>query len=310
MIKTHIELKSIPILTRKHALIVGTFDGVHRGHLALVENALMHGFIPVVLIIYTHKKLIKPHQKDGFITTLEDRALLFSKHGVVATYYLNLELELLNLSARSFVRDVVDKFNVGAVVVGDDFKFGKGALGNVNILSELLHEETQLIVTKQLVEEHISISTSRIKEALANGNLQSANNLLGRHYALTGFVVKGYGLGVKLGYPTANIMLDTQYFLPRHGVYLVSSVINNKHYYGMASLGYHPTVNKLKVPLLEVYYFAFTGSLYHTTLTINFHAFIRDELTFKSTDLLVRQISKDREVCLKLIEEEKTNESN
>ncbi len=310
MIKTHIELKSIPTLTNKHALIVGTFDGVHRGHLALVQNALNRGFIPVVLIIYTHKKLIKPHQKDGFITTLEDRALLFASSGVTSVYYLNLELALLNLSPAAFVSDVLNKFNVGAVVVGDDFKFGKNALGNVKVLRELLAKQTKLIVVEKLVEEDAPISTSRIKEALTAGKLKTANSLLGRRYALTGFVVKGYGLGIKLGYPTANIMLDTQYFLPRHGVYLVSSMINNKHYYGMASLGYHPTVNKLNVPLLEVYYFDFAGSLYHTTLTINFHAFIRDELTFKSTDLLVHQISKDREVCLQLIEEEKANESN
>lgn len=300
----YLNVKKIPPLGEKYALIIGTFDGVHLGHLSLVELAKKANLIPAVLLIYTTTKIIKAHQQLGFVTTLDDRARLFEEAGVDSLFYLNLEVELLNMEPVLFINEVLNKFNVAQIIVGSDFRYGKHARGDLDILKNHLNKNTLLQVAPALTFKDGVISTASIKEKLQAGKLRDAEKMLGRRYSLSGLVVRGYGVGNELGYPTANIMVDSQYFLPRYGVYLVSSLIRGKEMYGMASLGFHPTINKLSAPLLEVYFFDFSGSLYHQTLEINFHYFIRDEISFNSKEELVAQIDRDRKTSLKIIKEE------
>lgn len=300
----YLNVNEIPVLGEEHALIIGTFDGVHAGHLALIERAKKENLIPVVLLIYTTTKIIKAHQHFGFITTLDDRAILFENAGVDQLFYLNLELELLNMEPVLFIEKVLNKFKVKAIIIGEDFRYGKHARGDIDLLKKHANSTTDIITISPIIFKDQPISTRAIKEKLSAGKLWDAKRMLGRAYTLSGLVVRGYGVGNELGYPTANIMLDSQYFLPRHGVYLVSSIVRGKRHFGMASLGFHPTINQLSAPLLEVYFFDFSGSLYHQTLEIKFHYFLRDEVKFNSREELVAQIDQDRARSLLIIKEQ------
>ncbi|MFA5660571.1 MAG: riboflavin kinase, partial [Bacilli bacterium] len=163
------------------------------------------------------------------------------------------------------------------------------------------HFEVSII--PPMVIDSEKISTSLIKQELLAGNTFKARRLLGAYYRLTGLVTKGFGLGSKLGFPTANVALDPNYFLPRHGVYFVRVRYQDNFYFGMASLGYHPTVNEVNLPLLEVNIFDFKDDIYHQVLSVEFLRFIRPEVKFDSLDALVAKIEEDRAICYKYMNE-------
>ncbi|OQC11289.1 MAG: Riboflavin biosynthesis protein RibF [Tenericutes bacterium ADurb.Bin087] len=297
MIAKHLDLKNIKALDPNTALVLGTFDGVHAGHRYLITHGKMHHENVAVLLIYTNKKMTKAHQKSGVLTTLEDRIKIFAELGVQSVYLLNLDEELLKLEPRAFVSAVLVPLAPSEVIVGTDFRFGAGAKGTGEDLAKFGHNYFVTTLLKPLYYEETKVSTSLIKELLLAGKPAVARSLLGRYYTLAGLVTKGYGLGNKLGFPTANIALDPSYFVPAHGVYFVRVKFKDKDYFGMASLGYHPTVNKVKVPLLEVNIFDFNDSIYHDVLVVEFIDYLRPEVKFASVDELIMQLKKDRENC-------------
>lgn len=297
MIAKHLDLSRITSLAPSTALVVGTFDGVHIGHKYLVEEGFKAADNVAVLLVYTNKKLTKLHQKSGMLTSLEDRVEIFEKFGVKTVYLLNLGDELLKLEPCEFINKVLVPLAPNSVIVGTDFRFGRGAKGTGEDLREFGKNVFTTRVLAPLYYENEKVSTSLIKELLSKGKPKIAKSLLGRYYALTGLVTKGYRLGNKLGFPTANIALDPSYFVPAHGVYFVRVKFRANYYFGMASLGYHPTVNKVNVPLLEVNIFNFNENIYHDALTVEFIDYLRPEFKFESVDTLIKQLQKDRENC-------------
>lgn len=297
----HIDLKNIPKLMPDTALILGTFDGVHIGHQLLVNEAKKVAKNAAVLLIYTNKKITKEHQTSGVLTTLDDRVNHFANLGVSDVLLLNLGQDLLALSPDQFIDEILIKTAADYIIVGEDFRFGQMAKGTPEVLESCPHFKT-LVVTP-LYEASFKISTKLIKEYLLHGDPQKAAKLLGHYYTLVGLITRGFGLGNKLGYPTANVALDPSYFLPRHGVYLVRVNVKERAYFGMASLGYHPTVNEVNVPLLEVHIFDFNRDIYHEAIKVAFLEFLRPELKFLSVDDLVAQLHRDKATCDKLISE-------
>lgn len=303
MVVKHIDIKHIESFESPTALILGTFDGLHKGHqLLLSEAKKLHENI-AILLIYTNKEITKEHQKSGVITTLDDRIRMFKGMGVNAVYLLNLGKDLLHLSAEEFIDKILFAFHPSSVVIGDDFHFGYKAKGTPADLVEIGKSKFHTKVVKPLFIDDQKISTSLIKEKLLSGDTKAAKEMLGYYYSLTGLVTKGFGLGNKLGFPTANIALDPNYFLPRHGVYFVGVTFENQDYFGMASLGYHPTVNEVNLPLLEVNIFDFDKDIYHKALNVRFIKFLRPEEKLPTLESLIAKIKEDRANCDRLIKE-------
>lgn len=277
---THLDIKNITALPNESALLLGTFDGLHTGHITLLTKAQTLSAYVSVLLIYTNKKVTKAHQISGVLTTLDDRVERFRKHRVSEVILLNLGDDLLALTADEFVQEILIKLAPKYVIVGSDFRYGKMAKGTSDDLRK--YDEFTTVIVEPLFTGKTKISTKLIKDHLTDGQMEEARSLLGHYYALTGLVTRGFGLGNKLGYPTANISVDPAYFLPRHGVYLVRVHIAGIAYFGMASLGFHPTVNEVKLPLLEVNIFDFTENIYHQAITVEFLVYLRPEVKFLS----------------------------
>lgn len=299
----HIGLHNLTKLKPFTSLVLGTFDGVHIGHRFLVKEAFKCNPHVTILLIYTNKRITKDHQTSGVLTTLDDRIQLFSKLQVDEVLLLNLDETLLGLSPDEFVTTILLPLAPNDIVIGEDFRFGHFAAGTPLMLRERGNGYFGVTIVPPLVINDQKISTSLIKQELLAGRAFEARRLLGSYYRLTGLVTKGFGLGSKLGFPTANVALDPNYFLPRHGVYFVRVRYHHNFYFGMASLGYHPTVNEVNLPLLEVNIFDFKEDIYHQALSVEFLRFIRPEIKFDSLDALVAKIEEDRATCYKFIQE-------
>ncbi len=305
---TNLDIKNVKALARDTALILGTFDGVHVGHLALIKAAQKSCKNSSVLLIYSEKTSFKEHQKQGMLTSISDRISIFKNHQVDEVILLNLTPEIMGLSAAEFVGKILLPLAPHSVVIGADFHFGKGRQGSGEFLKSYM--DFQTIIVPIIYANDSIVSTSLIKSFLQNGELKEAKALLGYDYSLTGFVEKGYKLGSRIGYPTANVKLDDNYFLPRIGVYFVSVLVRGKVYFGMASLGYHPTINEVAQPLLEVNIFDFVEDIYAETLKITFLHFLRNEVKFSTLEDLIAQLKKDEQTCRILISKGETNNGN
>lgn len=305
---TNLDINNINALKKDSALILGTFDGVHSGHLALVEAAKKAAKHCAVLLIYSDNNSFKEHQKQGMLTSINDRINIFKKHQVEQVFLLNLTPEIMGLSNVLFVENILFPLAPKTVVIGEDFRFGKGREGSGEFLKSFAEFKTIIVPT--IYSDGQIISTSLIKNLFQSGQLKSAAKLLGYNYSLIGQVEKGYKLGSKIGYPTANVKLSKDSFLPRLGVYFVSVLVREKNYFGMASLGFHPTVNEVNMPLLEVNIFDFVDNIYNEPLKITFLHFLRDEVKFSSIEELIAQLKKDEETCRILINKGEDNYGN
>jgi len=182
--------------------------------------------------------------------------------------------------------------NTNKIVVGKDFRFGKNRTGEVNNIINYFGENNVILLSDYLIENE-KVSSTKIRKYLDNGNIKQANKFLGRKYELLGTVVEGLKMGSKLGFPTANIKLDHDLYLPKYGVYGITCIIDNKPYEGILNIGVTPTVsdnNKIKI---ETHIFDFDKNIYGENLVIQINQFIRDEIKFSSPEELVKQINID-----------------
>lgn len=268
---------------------LGYFDGFHRGHQALVAHAKTLGSNVVLL---TFDRNPKPGRPMAFLTPFNTRAALLKSAGVQHVLKVAFTEKVQETSPKDFIRFLI-ALKPKVIVCGKDFKFGHKAEGNVALLQAESIGKYTVSLVDYLLDGPIKISTTNIFEHLENGNVEKANDLLGRPYAVTGTVVKGFQYGRKIGYPTANIKLDAAYFLPKTGIYLTLFKVRNKVYYSMASLGYHPTLSKLKEKTLEVHLLDFKGNLYGQKVSVAFLHYLRDEIAFDGVAPLVDQLKRD-----------------
>ncbi len=297
----------------RHIITVGTFDGVHLGHQKilsrLIEISQMKNGIPLLITFNPHPKfVIKMPDKEPIklLTTIEERLKLFAKFRIERVLIIHFTPEFSDISARDFVVDILHKkIGFSQILVGYDHLFGKNREGNFELLKRLsldLNFEVEQIPAHVIKE--ITVSSTKIRNALMQNKIELANDLLGYHYLIEGTVVPGDGRGATLGFPTANVKFDDEgKLVPTNGVYLVYSKIKDKNLFGMANLGFRPTFYSEKKRILEVHFLNFNDNLYGKNITVNFLKFIRNEQKFNSIDSLLLQLNKDREHCLNLIEE-------
>ncbi|HOF64998.1 MAG TPA: riboflavin biosynthesis protein RibF [Bacilli bacterium] len=298
-----LDLKNIEPLTKDTALCLGTFDGVHLGHQKLIEKAkeLTKNIAVMLIIPPISMKAIETNNYP--LTSLTDRKNIFKNLGVKTLIIATLNDKFKELEPKEFINQVLNKLKPHYVIVGEDYHFGKKALGDVKTLLDASKDFELYAVSHVLTKNGLKVSTTLIRELLKKGDLEEATILLSRPYEVKGFVIKGHGLGKKLGYPTANIELLFSYQLPKDGVYFVEIILNNIKCYGMANIGLRPSVNPLITPLLEVHIFDFKEDIYKEELSIRFLKYIREETKQESMGKLIKQLQKDEEVCRKLIKE-------
>ena len=289
-------------------LTIGTFDGVHLGHQKIIERvvatARQEGLLATIFTFFPHPRMVVQHDKSlKLIHTLEEKKQLLQRLGVDLLVVQPFNEAFAQLTAEEFVSTIlVQHLNVKKVIIGYDHRFGRNRTANINDM-RLFGEKYGFAVEEISVQEvdEVSVSSTKIREALNKGDVTTAEHYLGTPYSLTGTVVHGLKLGRTLGYPTANIQVTEDYkLIPKDGVYAVYSYIGERKVYGMMSIGKNPTIEG-KGASIEVYFFDFNGDLYDRELTIYFVKYLREERKFSSVALLKKQLQDDETTARKAI---------
>jgi riboflavin kinase/FMN adenylyltransferase len=295
--------------TENAVVTVGTFDGVHVGHSKIFsqmkEIAKDCKGETVVLTFHPHPRLvIHPDSKNlKFINTQERKYDLIEENGIDQLVIIPFTREFAQTDATGFVEDIlVNQIGVCELVVGYDHHFGKNRQGSFDELLGLAEQHGFNV--KQIPAQdvdNIAVSSTKIRNALNEGNIKTANQLLGYEYSITGPVVGGNKIGRKIGFPTANIDLQDEYkLITAIGVYACRIFYNEEMYHGMGNIGYRPTINNSDLTI-EVHIFDFDQEIYGETITIFFVDRIRDEVKFDSLDALKQQLTRDKKTVLGIL---------
>ena len=288
-------------------MAIGNFDGVHRGHQALVQKCRQlageNGDIAVVTFEPLPQAYFRPEQAPARLSTVYRKLDLLSGLGVNIAWLMRFDTQLSDLTPREFVEQVlVNTLNARYVVIGEDFRFGRGRAGDVALLAELgraLDFEVETVPAVLCDEERIS--STGIRKLLADGDFDAAARWLGRSFRMEGRVVRGAGLGRKLGYPTANLRIRSEPS-PLGGIFAAySRVAGGPWLPAVTNLGRRPAVGG-REPLLEVHFFDLDKDLYGQRLEVQFVAKLRDELNFDSLDALVAQMKRDEQSARAILE--------
>lgn len=300
----HFRIESPTIVT------IGTFDGVHLGHQKILsrlkELKEKTGFKTVVLTFEPHpRKVLFPEQRDlKLITLIDEKLELLEKYGVDVTVVYPFTKQFSETDTPFYIEEVLLKsLKVKHLVIGYDHKFGRNRSGDINTLKKHAAEGSFLLEEISAIDiDHIAISSTKIRRALEEGNIELASEFLGHPFSLKGLVVKGKQLGRTLGYPTANLKLEgEEKIIPKIGVYFVEVILEEKKYYGMMSIGLNPTTDTDNTIKLEVHIFDFDTDIYNKTIKLNFIKRLRDEKKFANLTDLKKGLDLDKETSLKLI---------
>jgi len=289
---------------------VGVFDGVHRGHLSVLESLktiAKQKFLKSLLVTFSEhpKHLLQSNEDFKLLTTNEEKLNLIRKTGIDALVYIPFNRDISNLNYSDFIKNIlIKKFKAKTVLMGYDNHFGKdgdGSFINVSVQSSDLGIE--VIQLNELNSDN-HISSSKIRKTLLKGDIKTATDLLGYNYGFDSIVVEGNKLGRKMGFPTANLLISCpQKIMPNFGVYAVKVFFDNQYYNGILNYGLKPTVNNdfTKQPLAETHIFNFSNDLYGKLLRVEFVDKIRDEKKFTSIDELKSQIVIDIKEAEKIL---------
>lgn len=288
---------------------IGTFDGVHIGHQKilrkLIEQAKKEKKKSVLLTFFPHPRMVlQKNASVELLNTIKEKSDLLEEMGLDYLIIHPFSKEFSRLTALDFVRDIlVNQLNTSKLIIGYDHHFGKNREGNINQLREysLLYDFSVEEIPAQDIDD-VSVSSTKIRNALKDGELKTANKYLGYEYKLSGEVINGKKLGGSIGFPTANIDVKEDYkLIPKTGVYAIKTSINGIVYFGMMNIGYRPTVDG-DHQTIEVHIFDFDGDLYGKKIQISLLYFLREEQKFDSIDDLIAQLNKDKQNSLHYIE--------
>ncbi len=291
------------------ALTIGTFDGVHMGHQVILKEVVNHAKEnngeSILLTFEPHpRKLLFPEQRIEIITPLDKKLELINAIGIKHIVVVPFTHKFAKMSAREYVSDfLVKEFQPQSIVIGYDHHFGNDRKGNIALLNEMKREFDFNVVeiSAQLID-NATVSSTKVRKALKEGQVSEAEQMLGRSYSLLGNVKQGAQLGRTIGYPTANIQpLHNEQIIPANGVYAVKVVYNNIEYTGMLNIGFKPTVANDSKLSIEVNIFNFSEDIYGRELEIIFIERLRQEQKFSSIDELQEQLKKDELQAKKIL---------
>lgn len=292
--------------TKKRAVALGLFDGVHCGHRAVLDLALSqkeNGLIPAVFTFNPVAVLRKQSGQDGYIYTYSNKCDILENFGFTGDICSSDFEELCGLSGEEFAENILVKnMNAGIVCCGNDFRFGKNASCEVEDLRHFGKRYGFEVQTAEPVKiNDIIVSSGEIRRCLVNGEVEMANALLGEPYKMCGDVVHGNEIGRTINFPTINQNYHDGQLVPKHGVYYTTTYIDDKKYKSITNIGVKPTIAGKRTPLAETHVLDFSGDLYNRNIEVEFHKFIRPEMKFSSVDELRKQISRDIAVVREIL---------
>lgn len=288
-------------------ITVGTFDGVHKGHQQIISKlnslAKKHDGESILITFHPHPRFVlNPNDTSlKLINTLEEKISLLEMYGIDNLVVVPFTKAFSNLSAEEYVTDfLIKNFNPKVIAIGYDHHFGKGRTGNIELLKTYQKDynfEIEKIEKEEL--EDITISSTKIRKALADGDVALAKDLMNHHYFIEGKVISGKQLGRTIGFPTANIEIAAPYkLIPKEGVYAVEVIIANETFKGMLNIGHKPTFTENQLST-EVHIFDFDQDIYEETIQVKFISFLREEQKFDNLEALKAQLSLDKSSALK-----------
>ena len=293
---------------KKTILTLGTFDGVHIGHKKILERITQNTengkYESLVLTFFPHPRMVLQEKSEiKLLNTIAEKSKLLEETGIENLVIHPFNESFSRLTAEEFVHSIlVDQFHIQKIIIGHDHRFGRNRTANIDDLIAFGAEygfEVEQISAQEI--QDVSVSSTKIRKALDEGNITLANDYLGYAYFLSGEVVKGKQLGRTIGFPTANIQIEEDYKkIPKNGVYIVKTFIDNKAIFGMMNIGYNPTVNGQK-QTIEVNLFDFDADIYGQKLEISLLEYIREEQKFGSVDLLKEQLNQDKKTALNFV---------
>ncbi|HEX2936361.1 MAG TPA: bifunctional riboflavin kinase/FAD synthetase [Bacteroidales bacterium] len=286
------------------AITIGVFDGVHKGHKEILNRILeiakkIKGQ-SVVVTFWPHPRLVlKQDNSIKLINTLEEKQKLLEKQGIDHLIIIPFTEAFSQQTSEEFIKNVlIDKLHVKHLVVGFNHHFGRDREGNFEQIQKFAQSyqfEVEKLDAKIIENEHVS--STKIRNALGIGDIETANSFLGYSYSITGRVVDGNKIGRDIGFPTANIQLDHDFkLLPKEGVYIVEAEIDKLKYPAMLNIGFKPTINQPEKNMsIEAHIIGFSGDIYKKNVTIYFHKRIRDEIKFDNLEQLKKQLVSDKQ---------------
>jgi riboflavin kinase / FMN adenylyltransferase len=293
---------------KKTVLTLGTFDGVHKGHhkiiSELVDTARKKGCESLILTFFPHPRMVLQDPSEiKLLNTIQEKSELLAHLGVDNLIIHPFDQTFSRLSAEEFVTDIlVKQLALEKIIIGYDHRFGRNRTADINDLMEYGEElgfEVQQISALEI--DSISVSSTKIRTALQEGDVEKANDYLGYPYFLSGKVVKGKSIGRTIGFPTANLHIEESYkLIPKNGVYVVQTKVNDETVYGMMNIGFNPTFEGA-TQSIEIHLLDFEGDLYYQHLKIELLKRIRDEVKFDSMEALQDQLVLDKNQTLQYL---------
>jgi riboflavin kinase / FMN adenylyltransferase len=305
-LKTYSNIKEYN--NKKSVVTIGTFDGVHIGHKKILEkiifNAKELNCESVVLTFFPHPRMVlQDNSVVQLLNTVDEKTILLEKTGIDNLIIHPFNQEFSRLTAEEFVKEIlVNQLNIRKIIIGYDHRFGRNRTANINdliVFGKKYGFEVEQISAQEINDN--AVSSTKIRNAILEGNITLANNYLGYNYFFSGIVVKGKQVGRTIGFPTANIKINEDYkLIPKNGVYIVKSNYDKKTIFGLMNIGTRPTVEGTN-QTIEVFFLDFDKAIYDESLTIEIIEFIRNEQKFDSLNDLKNQINEDKIFALNYI---------
>lgn len=298
---------------KRTTVTIGTFDGVHIGHQKILRNlikdAAKEGGESVLLTFFPHPRMVLQKEVTiSLLNTIEEKSSLLEEIGLDYLVIHAFSKNFSRLTAQDFVKSIlVNQLNVAKLIIGHDHHFGKNREGNIDQLTrygQLYDFKVEQICSQDI--DHVSVSSTKIRKSLKEGDLKRANKYLGYPYMICGTVVEGKKLGKKIGFPTANISIDESYkLIPKTGVYVIRVIVEDELLYGMMNIGFNPTVSG-KQQTIEAHLFDFDKNLYKKKIKIGLLHFLREEKKFKSIKELMVQLRMDKKNSISYLSDNPT----
>lgn len=294
---------------KKTILTLGTFDGVHIGHKKILEKLIQNTqnkeCESLVLTFFPHPRMVlQKNSKIKLLNTIPEKIELLESIGIENLIIHPFDENFSKLTAEEFVKNIlVDQFQIHKIIIGYDHRFGRNRTANISDLisyGKKYDFEVEQISAQEINE--ISVSSTKIRNAILEGNIILANKYLGYDYFITGSVLEGKKLGRTIGFPTANLKIEEDYkLIPMNGVYVVKSILNNQTVFGMMNIGLNPTIGDNKLSI-EIHFFDFNADLYHKKIEVSILNYIRKEQKFDSIEALKQQLEFDKKASLAYID--------
>ncbi len=290
MIRIDLDYRNIKEESKPISLCLGYFDGLHLGHKRIINEAKKHSEYPVGVLTFNQpiSNFIDNHKSKEVLTSLRDKQILLNNLGIDYLFNLHINNDFVSLDKEEFIK-ILQKLNVKHIFVGNDYKFGKDASGDVDLLKKYF----KVTSIDMVLHNGEKVSTQKIILDIKEGRISEANALLSRYYQVNGTVIEGHHVGQSIGFPTENIALSDNYVLPKFGVYKTIAFISGIPHLSITNVGVHPTVNKENKPIIEVHIPSYQSDDYGKSIDLQFVEFIRAETKFNSLDELKEQIRKD-----------------